>query len=1416
MSAVKKVVFAVISAFAAFAASAKVCVWTGGSGKWSESAKWEGGETPAVGDTVDIRNGTAGAVIENDISGLVLSRLIVTGSASCTLKGQGVTLTDANALSNGVAGTRCELPLALNAQKPYLYTYDKMVFVGDISAPVATELRFWYTRKAAYQVTVSGAVTAPNANIAVMPNNQVERDVSYRAFTFSGKITAASLFKNTSSDSIRGQIYLGSTENEIGTITAPYANIHCDKANVMKNSVLCFGYCESDSRGSYRIWDHSQTIDRFEGSESTRNDAAVRGSTGTAMPVITMEATADSYCPARFISRVSLVWAPKGDYTLTFGKNREHTTPGTIAVKGGCAVLAGSSSFRNVTACTVADGAEFRMESTANAALEGLRTLNIGAGGKFTIGEGASQPFSDGQIGIVATSSSEITIPAGMTIVCASMMVDGDWLGGPAAVYTGWDNPNPGTARRLACLRGEGLLSVPVHARTCRWLGGGGKWSDETKWKNGGVPTDGDDVIISNDTASALVENDIKGLSLKALSFIGGAPVTLTGEGVALTGTEAVSNGVAASVIGIPVEFAATAPQLRTVGSVTFDGDLSGIAPTTLNISLCSNSGTHTLVFNGAVNVPNANIRLIRPGNWNAHEIWFNGAVTALSLLKDMNTETMLRYIYLANPGNAIKTVKASYPNVTCKAAGSVRDAVLQFGYCEANSAVFDFGSFNHTIDRFDGTIGGQLQGRAKGSGVLTLASSADCPCPAVFEGTMSLVWAPKGAYKLTFTNTKFPVQQLTGTLTFNGGTVDIDGARQFPHVPVLTLGDNTVCKIASTADGAFSALASLSIGKAAQLTFLDGVGSIFTDDQIDVVAAADCVITLPEGMELRAKSFKFDDAYVTGEGGWYTGSDNDAPGEAKTLACLRGKGRIFIPHRAAEAVTALWTGQGSDDSVGTGGNWQGGMVPDFTPGNLTARFAAGGERAVLGGGEKFNGIVFSGAENFTLAASGSEPALVYGDGIVCEAGGRYELAAPLNVAAVQTWAVEAGATLDVRGAFVSGNEPYPLTIDGAGTVNWYSDPAAFTGNLTFAGGDSHIYSGSFATAGETVTFLSPAAAEKSMSVTFHGGEYNRPVVCREEKGVRFGSFVFASASTNVFNAPFTFADSTDGISRPKFNGRIVFAAGFTHTGWRLIPDGNGGGIVIVTNVPLSVAGIQSDASTAYWLYAAGNSFGSYGVALNNSASFNCAVDWALNDADMNFRIGNSSKLYLNGHSQRIGSLLFTLTKGGWETLVGSRISNENAEPATLYFTQKTTTTNSVTPIVGALNLSKSGPAEFAVDRAVAATGTLEVAQGRFAFTPKGTWAGATNVTVSGSGELSISRSDTFARKVTLALSDAGRIALGEGVAQPVAGMTMDGLQCAGGTWGSSASGAENVDDARFSGTGVLVVRPSGLMVIIR
>ena len=137
MSTMKKVVIAVISASAAFAASAKVCVWTGGSGKWSDAAKWEDGGKPVAGDIVDVRNNAADAVIENDISGLVLSRLIVTGDAACELNGESVTLTDANAFSNGVVNAVCSLPMVFTAENPFLYSAGAAVFNGALTSQSA-------------------------------------------------------------------------------------------------------------------------------------------------------------------------------------------------------------------------------------------------------------------------------------------------------------------------------------------------------------------------------------------------------------------------------------------------------------------------------------------------------------------------------------------------------------------------------------------------------------------------------------------------------------------------------------------------------------------------------------------------------------------------------------------------------------------------------------------------------------------------------------------------------------------------------------------------------------------------------------------------------------------------------------------------------------------------------------------------------------------------------------------------------------------------------------------------------------------------------------------------------------------------------------------------------------------------------
>ena len=174
---VRKIIvcFAAIAAAAFIRLDAKTCTWVGGSGSWNTSANWQGNEVPANGDVVVIENDTASAVIVNDIEGLTLSQLFVTGSAAATLSGNGVTLTDANAFSNGVASTDMSMPMTLTATKPFLRTHNAMTFRGDITANSATELTFYYTQKTGYHVGVRGAVTAPIANVVIKPNDNVNR-----------------------------------------------------------------------------------------------------------------------------------------------------------------------------------------------------------------------------------------------------------------------------------------------------------------------------------------------------------------------------------------------------------------------------------------------------------------------------------------------------------------------------------------------------------------------------------------------------------------------------------------------------------------------------------------------------------------------------------------------------------------------------------------------------------------------------------------------------------------------------------------------------------------------------------------------------------------------------------------------------------------------------------------------------------------------------------------------------------------------------------------------------------------------------------------------------------------------------------------------------------------------------------------
>ena len=140
----------------------------------------------------------------------------------------------------------------------------------------------------------------------------------------------------------------------------------------------------------------------------------------------------------------------------------------------------------------------------------------------------------------------------------------------------------------------------------------------------------------------------------------------------------------------------------------------------------------------------------------------------------------------------------------------------------------------------------------------------------------------------------------------------------------------------------------------------------------------------------------------------------------------------------------------------------------------------------------------------------------------------------------------------------------------------------------------------------------------------------------------------------------------------------------------------------------------------------------------------------------------------------------------------------------------------------GPISLVKGGDSAYSVNCAygAACTGSLTVTNGTFACLADGTWAGCTNVTVSGaSSVLELNASTNLANRTDIVLVSGGKMSLAEGVVQSVGNLWRDGKPVGrSGTYGSSASPAEYKDDTYFTGQGVVDVHSKygGFSIIFR
>ena len=202
-------------------------------------------------------------------------------------------------------------------------------------------------------------------------------------------------------------------------------------------------------------------------------------------------------------------------------------------------------------------------------------------------------------------------------------------------------------------------------------------------------------------------------------------------------------------------------------------------------------------------------------------------------------------------------------------------------------------------------------------------------------------------------------------------------------------------------------------------------------------------------------------------------------------------------------------------------------------------------------------------------------------------------------------------------------------------------------------------------------------------------------------------------------------------------------------------------------------------------------------------------ADWAL-DAPGSY-IFIRRKMDLNGTEQRIGAFRTTAT-----------VESLNA-PGTLHLacsegrsiSNGKGNVNTVPPstgdFVGFVNLvveANSGFTFGITNRAISATGNVEVASGTLKFCGTASWLGATNVTVSG-GTLVVPHSKVFDRSADIHLS-AGALQLDEGVNQKIRYLYLEGSEKHArngryGALGNTSVPAAN-RTARITGPGILNV----------
>ncbi|MDA3926837.1 MAG: type II toxin-antitoxin system YafQ family toxin [Kiritimatiellae bacterium] len=521
------------------------------------------------------------------------------------------------------------------------------------------------------------------------------------------------------------------------------------------------------------------------------------------------------------------------------------------------------------------------------------------------------------------------------------------------------------------------------------------------------------------------------------------------------------------------------------------------------------------------------------------------------------------------------------------------------------------------------------------------------------------------------------------------------------------------------------------------------------------------------------------------------------------------GSGILIVTGSSSSTILNLiWDAGAADNNFSSAANWEGDAAPVYDGVDLLT-FGSAGNTSTVDVAASVHGIKLNRAADFVIG-DGAGMIELGNSGIQAESTNSisrsYLIAEDIKLSGFgQTWEVHKNGApsvvLDIAGDVSSDDWFNELRLTGQGNVCLSGDNS-YSG-ATFVEDDCVLKIYHDNALGST---NQPTTVEDGGILQVYGGvNIPEPITIYGDSAVEYQGVIRSQGGSNTWSGLINCPGSRIRCS----SGSLDIIGGVT--GSQVVLGGDNGTYIRIAEKPMTLIG------NGFYSHSSG---GAIIIAVTN----NTAAQANVNSTELRFDVvnafntdirwdisNNGGAVNLNGNDQEIGRLLTR-----YATPVQGTGRVYTYTPATLTVNQSSDD-DYRNALEGALSFVKKGASELRLYDTHSTTGSITVSEGKLTMKAGSSFEAVPSVFVTG-GILALEDETTINNEAVLSIENSAVIDISAGLEESVGWLIIDGSEQRGGTYGATGSGAQNIDDIHFSGSGVIKILHdnSGTMIILR